>query len=134
MPGDEAWPKALFRQNRIGRNGDRDQCGLRVFGELQIGIGALKTELGNCETKGIVSFLKDSLCGREILGERFAHSGELRTLSGEEKGIRVHERLPVYRCSFFGGLQGANIGSARDMLLQFKSRLKDMKEQLDDDR
>src|SRR6185312_638576 len=68
------------------RDGHRDERGLRVFGELELIVGAFETEFREGEAEGVVGLFKSLAGGIEILSERLAHARELRALAGKKEG------------------------------------------------
>ena len=80
----------LFRKDAGGGDGDGEDRGLGVLGELELVFGAFKDELREREAERLVGLLKGGASGGEVVGEVAAHADGLRTLPGKEKGWFGH--------------------------------------------
>ena len=86
------WPQHRMRGDR-----HRQQRRLRVLGQLELVVGAFKTQTRKRKPQRIVGFLEDAGGFGERIGEGFAHACELGTLTWEKKGCL--DQLRFYRSS-----------------------------------
>ena len=98
VAGDKVGLEALFVQNAIGRDGRRQDCGLRDLGQAELIFRALEAKLREFVAKSSVGFF-ECLPGEGIFFcQLFAHADGLRALAGEKE---CHVRMLSYRgCSY----------------------------------
>ena len=76
----------FFLEDAGGGDGDSQDRGLGVFGELEGVFGSVEDDRGKREAKGVIGFFKDGAGGGEVIEEIAAHTNGLRALTGEEEG------------------------------------------------
>ena len=86
MAGGEGGLDAAFGKHAGGGDGDGEDRGLRVLGELELVFGAFEDELGEREAEGFVGLVEDGAGGGEVVVEVAAHADGLRALAGKEEG------------------------------------------------
>ena len=79
-----------FCQDAGGGDGEGEDRGLRVLGELELVFGAFEDELREGEAEGFVGLVEDGSSGGEVVVEVAAHAHGLRALTGKEKGWFCH--------------------------------------------
>ena len=85
---------ALRRQQAVRGDARRQDRRLRVLGQFQLFVRPLEAQLGKRESKRVIRFFKNASSLWERLRQRLAHTGELRTLSREQKcGLHVLSRF-----------------------------------------
>ena len=73
-----------------GGDGDGEDGGLGVLGELEVFFGAFEDEFGEGEAEGFVGLVEDGSGGGEVVVEVAAHAYGLGALAGEEEGYFGH--------------------------------------------
>ncbi len=86
MAGGEGGVDAVFGEDAGGGDGDGEDGGLGVLGELELVFGAFEDELGEGEAEGFVGLVEDGAGDGEVVVEIAAHADGLRALAGEEEG------------------------------------------------
>lgn len=76
----------LGLEHAEGGDGDGENGGLGVLGELEGVFGAVEDEVGEGEAEGVVGLFEDGAGGGVGVVEGAAHAYGLRTLAGEEEG------------------------------------------------
>ena len=79
----------------MGGDGNGQQRGLLILGELELIVGALKAQARERKPEGFIGLLKDTGGFGERIGEGFAHTCELGTLTWEKEGCL--DQLRFYR-------------------------------------
>ena len=75
----------LGLEDAEGGDGDGEDGGLGVLGELEGVFGAVEDDVGECEAEGVVGFFEDGAGGGVGVVEGAAHAYGLRALAGEEE-------------------------------------------------
>ena len=86
MAGGEGGMDAAFGEDARGGDGDGQDRGLRVLGELELVFGALEDELREGEAEGLVGLFEDGSSDGEVVVEIAAHPYGLGALAREEEG------------------------------------------------
>ena len=86
VAGGEGGLDAAFGEDAGGGDGDGEDGGLRVLGELELVFGAFEDELGEGEAESFVGLVEDGASDGEVVVEIAAHADGLRTLAGKEEG------------------------------------------------
>ena len=81
-----------FGEDSCGGDGDGQDRGLGVLGELELIFGAVEDQLRERKTEGLVSLFEDRARGGEVVVEVASHANGLRALTGEEKGKFCHRK------------------------------------------
>ena len=74
VAGGEGGGDALFCEDAGGGDGDGEDRGLGVLGELEGFFGAFEDEFGEGEAEGFVGLLEDGSGGGEVVVEVAAHA------------------------------------------------------------
>jgi hypothetical protein len=69
-----------------GGDGDGEDGGLGVLGELESVFGAVEDDVGEAKAEGVVGFFEDGAGGGVGVVEGAAHTYGLRALAGKEEG------------------------------------------------
>lgn len=77
VAGGHGGGETVFGEDASGGDGDGEDRGLGVLGELEEVVGAVEDDFGECEAEGFVGFVKDGLGGREGVVEGAAHADGL---------------------------------------------------------
>ena len=93
VAGGEGGGDALFGQDAGGGDGDGEDGGLGVLGELELVFGAFEDEFGEREAEGLIGLVEDGAGRGEVVVEVSAHADGLRALAGEEEGRFGHLNL-----------------------------------------
>jgi len=86
--GEERRDAAGFEfgfEDAVSGDGDGEDGGLGVLGELEVFFGAFEDDPGEWELEGVVGFLEDGAGGGEGVVEGAAHAYGLGALAGEEE-------------------------------------------------
>jgi hypothetical protein len=94
VTGGEDRGDAAFGQHACGGDRNGEDCGLRVFRELELVFGTLEDELREGKSQSFVSFVEDGAIGGKVVVEISAHTDSLGALTGEEEGylVLIHRR------------------------------------------
>ena len=90
MPGGVGGCDAVFGEDARDGDGDGEDGGLGVLGELEVFFRAFEDELGEREAEGVVGLDEGDAGGREGFVEGESHADGLGALAGEEKDWLDH--------------------------------------------